>query len=168
MTSDLDKNGFYSPTNGSVTFRKIVEQIAEFVDSDSKSLYSVIIGSDSQIKHSKTGAECDFVTAIVVHRHGYGARYFWKRETIKKAPVLRDRIYEETARSLSAAAIIVPVIRERIEKDKYNFEIHVDVGPNGKTREMIKELVGMVNGMGYNAKTKPYSWGASSVADKHT
>jgi predicted RNase H-related nuclease YkuK (DUF458 family) len=42
------------------------------------------------------------------------------------------------------------------------------VGPVGKTRDMIKEVVGMVNGNGFVAKTKPDSWGASSVADKHT
>jgi predicted RNase H-related nuclease YkuK (DUF458 family) len=32
---------------------------------------------------------------------------------------------------------------------------------------MIKEVVGMVNGSGFEAKTKPESWAASSVADKH-
>jgi uncharacterized protein len=51
---------------------------------------------------------------------------------------------------------------------KYDLEIHIDVGPLGPTRDMIREVVGMVNGNGYVAKTKPDSWGASSVADKHT
>src|SRR4030043_183845 len=35
-------------------------------------------------------------------------------------------------------------------------------------RDMIREVVGMVTGNGYVAKTKPESWGASTVADKHT
>jgi len=33
---------------------------------------------------------------------------------------------------------------------------------------MIKEVVGMVRGSGYNAKTKPDAYGASAVADRHT
>jgi predicted RNase H-related nuclease YkuK (DUF458 family) len=32
---------------------------------------------------------------------------------------------------------------------------------------MIREVVGMVVGNGYTAKTKPESFAASSVADKH-
>ena len=69
--------------------------------------------------------------------------------------------------SLDAAQEIVPSIRETISPTKYDFEIHIDVGPLGPTRDMIKEVVGMVNGSGYEARTKPESWGASSVADKH-
>lgn len=165
---DLSKNGFHSPTKGSVTLGKIVDEIAEFIDSDPKSFYSIVIGSDSQIKHNNGIKECDFVTAIIVHRKGFGARYFWNKDKVKKAPVLRDKIYTETLRSLATAEEIVPVLRQYIDESKYDFEIHIDVGPNGKTRDMIKEVVGMVNGNGYVAKTKPESWGASSVADKHT
>src|SRR5260221_2714935 len=173
---DLSKNGFYSPTKGSMTLGKIVNEITSFVDEDPKSFYSVVIGSDSQVKHNKRSLplrgngikECVFVTAIIVHRKGHGAKYFWKREKVMKVPVFRDRIYTETMRSLNAANELVPVLMERIPGEKYNFEIHIDVGPNGKTREMIKEVVGMVNGSGYTAKTKPESWGASTVADKHT
>ena len=85
-----------------------------------------------------------------------------------KHPVLRDKIYTETLMSLDVAQKIVPEIRAKISPDKYDLEIHIDVGPVGPTREMIKEVVGMVNGSGFVAKTKPNSWGASSVADKHT
>ncbi len=50
----------------------------------------------------------------------------------------------------------------------YNLEIHVDVGEHGDTRDMIKEVVGMVTGNGFVAKTKPQAYAASYVADKHT
>ena len=82
--------------------------------------------------------------------------------------VLRDRIYKETSISLDFAQVVVPEIRKRISPSKYDLEIHIDVGPVGPTREIIREVVGMVSGSGYVAKTKPDSWGASSVADKHT
>ena len=41
-------------------------------------------------------------------------------------------------------------------------------GENGDTKDMIRELVGMVTGSGFDAKIKPYACGASKVADKHT
>lgn len=112
--------------------------------------------------------EIDFVTAIIAYRRGKGARYFWKKEKVFKKPILRDKIYRETLLSLETAQKIVPEIRKVISPGKYDFEIHIDVGPLGPTREMIREVVGMVNGNGFVAKTKPESWGASSVADKHT
>jgi len=70
--------------------------------------------------------------------------------------------------SLNLAQVIVPDIRKRISPAKYDLEIHIDVGSLGPTREMIREVVGLVTGNGFTAKTKPDSWGASSVADKHT
>lgn len=164
---DLDSNGFYSPSKGSLTIRKMLDEISKFVEEDPDSYYSLVIGTDSQIKHANGKKECDFVTAIVIHRRGKGARYFWKKEKVDRAPVLRDKIYTETIRSLETAHELVPALR-KVVSGNYDLEIHIDVGPIGKTREMIKEVVGMVNGNGFVAKTKPESWGASSVADKHT
>ena len=162
------KNGFYSPSRGPITVDKMLKEISEFVAEDPGSFYSLVIGTDSQIKHTNGHSECDFVTAIVVHRRGRGARYFWKKDKVQRAPVLRDKIYTETTRSLETAHELVPTLRSKLVTAKYDLEIHIDVGPVGKTREMIKEVVGMVNGNGFVAKTKPDSWGASSVADKHT
>jgi len=70
--------------------------------------------------------------------------------------------------SLDLAQEIVPKLRAVISPAKYDLEIHIDVGALGPTRDMIREVVGMVNGNGFTARTKPESWGASSVADKHT
>ncbi len=165
---NLDKNGFYSPSKGGLTVRKMLKEISDFVSEDPGSFYSLVIGTDSQIKNTNGKAECDFVTAIVIHRKGKGARYFWKKDKVHKAPVLRDKIYSETTRSLETAHELVPALRRMVSPAKYDLEIHIDVGPLGKTREMIREVVGMVNGNGFVAKTKPESWGASSVADKHT
>ena len=51
---------------------------------------------------------------------------------------------------------------------RYNIQIHVDIGHNGETRDMINEVVGMVRGSGYEVKIKPDSYGASKVADRYT
>jgi hypothetical protein len=127
----------------------------------------LIIGTDSQTRNTNGNAEVDFVTAIIVYRKGKGARYFWRKSRQKNVPVLRDKIYTETLMSLDVAQRIVPDIRKLVSPAKYDLEIHIDVGPLGPTRDMIREVVGMVNGNGFTAKTKPDSWGASSVADKH-
>lgn len=71
-------------------------------------------------------------------------------------------------RSLDTAHLLLPDIIKSISPAKYDLEIHIDVGNVGKTREMIREVVGMVVGSGFTAKTKPDSWAASSVADKYT
>lgn len=162
------RNGYYSPTKGALTVEKMVNEITEFIVEDSESFYRLVIGTDSQVKRVNGTPECDYVTAIVIHRTGKGARYFWKKE-IEEAPnALRNKIYNETVKSLDTAQKLVPSIQKAISPAQYDFEIHIDVGPKGPTREMIKEVVGMVTGNGFTAKTKPDSWAASSVADKHT
>jgi len=70
--------------------------------------------------------------------------------------------------SLDTAQEFVPLLRRAVSPAKYDLEIHIDVGSLGPTRDMIKEVVGMVTGNGFVAKTKPEAWGASTVADKHT
>jgi predicted RNase H-related nuclease YkuK (DUF458 family) len=161
-------NNFYSPTTGPVDIEQMILEVAKFMSEDPESFYTLIIGTDSQAKVANGISEIDFVTAVIVYRQKRGARYFLRKEKQFKKPILRDKIYTETLLSLDIAKILVPEIRETISSENYDLEIHIDVGPNGPTREMIKEVVGMVTGSGYVAKTKPESWGASSVADKHT
>ena len=159
---------FNSPTKGELTVEEVITNVADFVEEDPGSYYRLVIGTDSQTKSMAGQSQIDYVTAVVVHRKGRGARYFWKKEKKNKVPVLRDKIYTETLLSLSCAQELVPLLRKAVSPAKYDFEIHIDVGPIGPTRDMIKEVVGMVSGNGFIAKTKPEAWGASSVADKHT
>jgi predicted RNase H-related nuclease YkuK (DUF458 family) len=161
---------------GDLSVTKMISDISNFVDEEAQSFYRLVIGTDSQAKRQNGKSQIDYVTAIVVHRIGKGAKYYWRKEkksldlrggAIHKRKLLRDKIYTETLMSLDVAQKIVPRVRKHISPSKYDLEIHIDVGPLGPTREMIKEVVGMVNGNGFTAKTKPESWGASSVADKH-
>jgi predicted RNase H-related nuclease YkuK (DUF458 family) len=166
---DTLKNGhFVSPTTGEVSVDQMIDSISSFVKEEPGSFYRLVIGTDSQTRSINGHGEIDFVTAIVIHRQGRGAKYFWKKQKEQKVLHLRDKIYTETLISLAVAQELVPSLREAVTPAKYDMEIHIDVGPLGPTREMIREVVGMVNGNGFVAKTKPDSWGASSVADKHT
>ena len=82
---------------------------------------------------------------------------------------MRQRIWQEAIISLSVAEKVVSEFSEigLLDRDNLNLEIHVDVGPNGETRAMIAEIVGMIRANGFKVATKPASWGASTVADRH-
>ena len=51
---------------------------------------------------------------------------------------------------------------------QFNLEIHVDIGENGRTKELIDEVVGMIIGNGLAVRIKPHAYAASAVADKYT
>lgn len=155
---------FTSPTYGSLTLDQVKQKIISYMQEDNQARYRLVIGTDSQ---PKNGHGVDFVTALVVQRIGSGGIYFWKRNVVNKHYVLRQRIYEEASRSLVAATEFVRVFNPVIQAD-YGIEIHVDIGNVGETRNMIAEVVGMIRGSGFIVKTKPESYGASKVADRHT
>ncbi len=165
----MKKNGFFiSPSAGKLTIKRMVSELAGFIDEEPGNFYRLVIGTDSKSHRDKKGKRLDIITAVVIHRKGKGGRYFWQRNKKNKVNSLRDKIYTETLYSLDLAEILLPQLQKRLNGEPYELEIHIDVGQNGSTREMIKEVVGMVNGNGFTAKTKPESYGAFVVADKHT
>ena len=107
------------------------------------------------------------MTAIIIHRVGKGARYYYRRFNKNYMHNLRQRIYYETYLSLEVAMMVAAKLAENGDS-RLNVEIHLDVGQQGETREMIREVVGMVIGSGFQAFIKPDSFGASKVADKFT
>lgn len=153
---------FLSPSCGPLDIDEVFQQIIAYMQEMPTEKYRLIIGTDSQ-----TRDDTCFVTAILIHREGRGGRYFYTKERHDHIRSLRQRIFYETSRSLMVASDFA----ERLAQNGFgdlDIEIHLDVGPNGETKELIREVVGMVVGSGYYAKIKPESYGASNVADKHT
>lgn len=147
-----------------MSFSCVVDELIGMMEEDQRSEYEIVVGTDS---HAASGDhEIDFVSAIVIHRMGKGGRYFWKRETEDDIYTLRDKIYKEAFLSFDLAKDLMELLEEETLLD-YNLEIHVDVGQNGKTKDIIDEVVGMIIGSGFDVRTKPDSYGASTVADKH-
>ena len=160
---------FHNPTLGKLTLNQVSKEVAAFIKADHQCFYRLVIGSDSQEKRLNGKKELSLVGAIVIHRLGKGGRYFYRKEKRRQPPSIRQKIYTETLFSLEIASKFLPTLNKILNGKKlYELEIHIDVGRAGKTREMIKEVVGMVSGNGFTAKTKPESYGASKVADKHT
>jgi uncharacterized protein len=178
MKGSLIPEKFNSPTFGSLSWEESLSKIVKFMGADTEGSYEVIVGTDSEAQNSKA----DFVSALVVHKRGSGGIYFWNRQNIENLHSLKQRIWQEALISLQVAEKLVDdfasmglfddstgliINPEHSRRVDINMEIHVDVGPNGPTREMINEVTGMIRANGFKVATKPSSWGASHVADRH-
>lgn len=161
---------FNSALGEKLDVKEVASEIINFIRQDEKRLYRITIGTDSEIL---SNLDADFVTAVVVHRVGNGGRYFWRRIEIGKFYNLRDRIIKEVILSLDVAKKILTELKKLYQKEwigggpQWEFEIHIDVGENGETKSMIQEVVGMVRAYEFEAITKPQSYAASNVADRH-
>jgi predicted RNase H-related nuclease YkuK (DUF458 family) len=154
---------FHSPDGRLYSYETLLKEVVLFIKSDPEKHYKIIIGTDSA-NHGTT----DFVSAIVVYRVGHGGRFFWRRITSKNKIVnLRKRIYEEVMMSLKLASEVLFNLSQN-KNLKFDFEVHVDIGSKGETKEMLQEIIGMVRGSGFEVRTKPESYGASKVADRYT
>lgn len=143
---------------------QVVKEIFRFINAEPKYSYKIIIGTDSEQLLDKTA---DFVTAVVVHRMGNGGRYFWRRIELGKFHTLRDRVIQEVLLSLDVAKEVLIELKKEPAMANWDFEIHADIGENGETKVLIQEVVGIIRANNFEAKTKPDSYAASKVADRH-
>lgn len=153
---------FISPSRGSMSLDAVFADIQGYINLQPEAEYRLIIGTDSQVRHQTL-----FVTAVIIHRVGRGARYFYCKRKHRPMESLRQRIYYETSLSLEVAARLTYLLSQA-NMEELSLEIHLDIGANGETKSLVRELVGMVMGSGFAARIKPYATGASTVADKHT
>lgn len=146
-----------------INTKEVVKEIIGFMKADLGSLYKIIIGTDSGLFADKSA---DFVTAVVIHRVGNGGRYFWRRIELRQFHTLRDRIIKEVLLSLEVAKEVLIELKNSSAPD-FDFEIHADIGENGKSKVLIQEVVSIIRAHNFNVKTKPESYAASNVADRH-
>ena len=155
---------FFSSSLGArLTAAEVVQEVMSFMGDDLTRKYKVTIGTDSELLNTKNA---DFVTAIVVHRIGNGGRYFWRRFELGKFHTLRDRMIQEVLVSLDIAKEVLSELK-RFPLPDFDFEIHADIGENGPTKAVIQEIVGMIRAHNFAVKTKPESYAATNVADRH-
>lgn len=153
---------FISPTKGRLSFDQAFKDMVAYIHDNPDSKFKLIVGTDSQLKE-----EVCYVTAIIILREGKGGRFYYTKERERAKLGLKQRIFYETSRSLNVAAKLADKLSANGLAD-LDIEIHLDVGEEGKTKEIIREVVGMVIGSGFGARIKPDSYGASKVADKYT
>jgi uncharacterized protein len=158
----MEKLMFNSSMGLKLSLEQMVVEIVSFMKMDDRRRYKISIGTDSE---GLAEGHADFVTAVVIHRVGNGGKYFWRRVESGRFHTLRDRIIREVILSLDFAKEILSELKKM--NIKFDFEIHADVGENGETKVMIQEVVGMIRAYDFIPQTKPASYAASSVADRH-
>ncbi|WP_226666028.1 ribonuclease H-like YkuK family protein [Metabacillus litoralis] len=165
---------FYNVSEKSMTFQAVIDRLKSFILKDPRSCYVLSIGSDSQVHQNET----KFITAIHIHRVGKGAWGCLKNvHVLRPIKSVREKISLETALSIEIASyftsrylnelsdILIPFADDGGD---LLFEIHLDIGGKGMTKELIQEMTGRIESMGIEAKIKPYSYAAFSYANRYT
>lgn len=155
---------FHSPTRGILTLEEVARDLQQEVEAHPQDKFRLIIGSDSQPKAHLQSVT--FVTAVILHRLGKGARYYVHREHQQHIYSLRQRMFTEAAYSLQVGGQLSEYLQNRA--DQWQLEVHLDIGERGATKQLIREIVSWITANGYEARIKPDSFGASKVADRYT
>lgn len=162
----MSERNFHNPSLGEMDLKEVAEEIKAFMEESPDNKYELLVGTDSN-----GDGNAHFVAAIIIYRVGKGARYFWRKTPGEKPKYsLQERIHEEVTISLQVAQDILADLKTVLRSQRridYDLQIHIDVGENGPTQKIIKEVVGMVKGSGFKAAIKPESFAASNVADKY-
>ena len=161
---------FIRPSGQRVDAEEVIKLITEYILADKNATYEFTVGTDSQ-NFDKT----KIVEVIAVHRIGKGGIFFYNVEYIRRIDSLRQKITEETQRSLSNADGLVEALElSLMEYDidindlDIRFQIHCDIGTEGKTKALIKEITNWVTSLGYACLIKPDSYTASGIANKYS
>lgn len=164
----MEEKIFKRGNGQSVKYSEMIKIISNFIAANPKAEYEITVGTDSQ-NHSST----KIVTVLAVHRIGDGGIFFYRSEYINKIRVLKEKIIEETARSIENATglldgIQLNLIDQDIDIEELNlhFQIHCDIGKKGKTKTLIKEITAWVEASGFEVAIKPNSYAASGIANK--
>lgn len=153
-----------------VDIPEIAKKIVKFMLRDKTSEYEITVGTDSQNFHNTK-----MVEVIAVHRKGRGGSYFYNIEFVPRIGNLKQKINEETSRSLMVANELLDAIDNELLKEDLlledltvSFQIHCDIGKTGKTNVLVKEITSWVTSQGYVCLIKPQSYAASGIADRYS
>ena len=149
---------FFNPTKGALAIEEVFEEMHEYMAEKPEKSYEIIVGCDSSSAEEPT-----FPLVVVVLRRGEGGRFFIQRVRYpegRKFYNLHERIMQEVFLSCEFAHFLQGQFGDKIQY------IHADVGENGPTKDMIREIVGLIRGNGFEPVIKPESFAASSVADR--
>ena len=174
MENNILEGNFYNPTRGILSATEILDEMILYMAAKPEKFYDVIVGCDSS-----SGLEPNFPVVVAILRVGEGGRFFLKKVIYpppmnKKFLHWKGRILQEVLLSCELALSLREKLQKRVDKEQgnrlnYQFRyIHADIGENGKTKDMVKELTGLIRGNGFEPKIKPFSYVASVVADRYS
>lgn len=160
---------FRTGSNKNISFEKIPDALLSYYNTNKhyNTPMQIIIGTDSQ-----NFSDTKMVSVIAMICQGHGGIFFYEIKRINLIENIRIKLHTETNDSLTLATTLVETLESN---NKYNdlyrncpISIHVDAGntDKSKTKPLIPELVGWIKACGYNVKTKPESFVASTIADR--
>ena len=161
---------FRRPNGQVLPLVEVAKCIASYIATNPTAKYEITVGTDSQ-----TSYKTKMVEVVAVHRVGSGGIFFYRFDYVSRMSNLRQKIHEETQRSLSVAdglmlEVETALLAYNIDLNRLDirFQIHCDVGHDGSTRALIQEIVGWVQAMGYDCMIKPNSYAASGIANRYS
>lgn len=168
------KGNFFNPTRGNLSVEEVIEEMIHYIEERPEKFYDIIVGCDSS-----SGEDPHFPVVVAILRVGEGGRFFLKKIKYpspmnKKFINWRARILEEVLLSCDLALFLREDFKKKIQdtnKKNLNYQfryIHADIGENGQTKDMVKELTGLIRGNGFEPKIKPEAYVASVVADRYS
>lgn len=164
------KGYFYNPSCGNLLLDGVVEELINYMGEKPDKFYDLIVGCDSS-----SGQEPLFPVAVVALRKGEGGRFFLKKISYQNRKFYnwKERVLEEVLLSCEFALFLKDKLEKRVQDQppSFNYQfryIHADIGEQGETKDMIKEVVGLIRGNGFEPKIKPEAYVASVVADRYS
>lgn len=158
-----------SPTYGRVSIEKVADLINLYYQNNKHfgAEFNLTIGTDSQ-----NFSDTKVVVVIAMRCIGHGGIYFYEVMHVNKIQNVKQKLNFETSLSLDMANSIMNILENNQKYEELylnsNFAIHVDAGHSqeGKTKEVIPEIVGWIKSCGFECVVKPDSYAASSIADR--
>lgn len=118
----------------------------------------IIIGCDSKNRDTETV----YGLVIVLYKEKKGGHVLYAKQRV---PRIRDR-WSRLWREVELSVALANELQEKgFPKAKF-IDLDLNPDPRFKSNDVVRAAVGLVESMGYEARTKPYSLCASYAADK--
>jgi len=119
---------------------------------------NIIIGCDSKNREDYT----IYGLVIVLYKEKKGGHVLYAKERI---PRVRDR-WSRLWREVELSVALANELQEKGFPKAQFIDLDLNPDPRYKSNDVVRAAVGLVESMGYKARTKPFSLCASYAADK--
>lgn len=159
-----------------MSFEQVFKNIVQFIEKDPSGNFRLMFGTDSQVHGNFT----KFITGIVIQQERKGVWACFRKVIVpRKMANLHERISYETTLTEEVVSMFTKEKRERLielvlpniyKGASFSIEGHIDIGSGkrNKTSIFVNEMISRMNSIGLEAKIKPYSFVASSYANRFT
>ena len=123
----------------------LVEYIKEYIST--KDNIEILVGSDSQCYSNRKTV---YGVVIALYSKGNGAHVLCSKETVPMERNTQARLLTEVWKSIEVAEYLK---ENNLPKPKY-IDIDLNPDPKYKSNQVLRQAVGLVEGMGYKVRYK--------------